>query len=118
MVFEGEKLCKTYFKFVLSQVIFFVYFLTFICLWGREYGGVFSLDLLDICLDLVDVGPDLFHVEEELVHLTSLHGDGHILASDVILIRLILKIIKLNNSLKKFVVISSQLLIKHATMKC
>ena len=83
-------------------MIFFVYFLTFICLWGREYGGVFSLDLLNICLDLVDVGPDLLHVEEELVHLTSLHGDGHIIASDVILIRLILRIIKTNNSLEKF----------------
>ena len=102
----------------LWYILYLEHLLTFICLWGGENGGVFSLDILDICLDLVDVGPDLFHVEEELVHLTSLHGDGHILASDVILIRLILKIIKLNNSLKKFVVISSQLLIKHATMKC
>ena len=79
---------------------------------------MFSLDLLDIGLDLVDVGPDLLHVEEELVHFTSLHGDSHILASDVILIRLVLKFVYIFvNVVNILLNISRQLLIKLATMK-
>ena len=73
-----------------------VFGLTFICLRSGENCGVFSLDILHAGLDLVNICPDLLHVEEELVHLAPLHRHGHVLAPDIILVRLGLEIVKLS----------------------